>query len=298
MNRIKNIFAILRWVIRLGVAHSAIGAACLLCSPAQAQNEGYTEPFQSIALASSESGVLTLVKVHVGDRVRAGQVLIELEKDIQEANLKIAEQAIESHGPVDLARAEIELQNCRLKKLVMLRDEGHARQEEVERTKADIAIAKAKLLTAEEDLLMKKQEYERAKLFLERRSIRAPQDGVISEILKDSGEFIAANDPTILKLVQLDPLLAVFNVPAFEAVQLQIGQKVSLQFPVEKQTVEGIVELISPLTDAESGTTRVKIRIANPEGRYRSGERCLFETMHGSSPTEPLAHSKAKAAHP
>jgi multidrug efflux pump subunit AcrA (membrane-fusion protein) len=36
----------------------------------------------------------------------------------------------------------------------------------------------------------------------------------------------------------------------------------------------GTVEFISPITDAESGTVLVKVRVANPHGRFRSGERC------------------------
>jgi RND family efflux transporter MFP subunit len=294
MNRTKSIIAFLRWAINRRITLAATLATFFINSLAHAQNEGFTEPYQTISLASSESGVISNVNVHVGDRVTAGQVLVELEKDVQEANLMIAEQAINAHGPVELARAERELHKSRLKKLEILMTEGHARQEEVDRTRADLEIAAAKLQSAEEDLLMKKQEYERAKLLLERRSVRAPRAGVISEILKDPGEFIAANDPVILNLVQLDPLLAVFNLTASDAAQLKLGQEVTLSFPAENQTAKGTVEIISPLTDAESGTTRVKIRIANPEGRYRSGERCLIGMFPSSFRNEPTSHSKSK----
>lgn len=296
MKRKKFIPSVPRWAIRIHVALAAVLSALLLNSPTLAQNEGFTEPFQSISLASSESGVIATVNVHVGDRVQAGQVVAELEKDIQETNLKIAEQAFDTHGPVDLARAERDLHKCRLKKLETLLAEGHARQEEVDRTKADIAIAEAKLQSAEEDLLMKKQECDRAKLLLDRRMIRAPQEGVISERLKEPGEFIAANDPVVMKLVQLDPLLAVFNLPASDAAQLRIGQKISLYFPLQKLNVEGTVEIISPLTDAESGTTRVKIRIPNPDGHYRSGERCILDLFRSSSPNEQKSHTNFKSA--
>jgi RND family efflux transporter MFP subunit len=298
MKRTKSITVFLRWVVHLRAMLSATLVTFFVNPPAQAQNEGFTEPYQTISLASSESGVISTVNVHVGDRVNAGQVVVELEKDLQEANLLIAEQAMSAHGPVELARTERELHKARLKKLEMLLAEGHARQEEVDRTRADMEIAAAKLQAAEEDLLMKGQEYERARLFLERRSVRAPRAGVISEILKDPGEFIAANDPVILNLVQLDPLFAVFNLTASDAAQLKLGQNVALSFPAENQTAKGTVEIISPLTDAESGTTRVKVRIANPEGRYRSGDRCLFDKFPSSAPTKPTFHSKSKQAIP
>jgi RND family efflux transporter MFP subunit len=291
MDREKHKMTYQLRIFRHELLLSAALLALLAESSAGAQYEGFTEPYQSIALASSESGVVTVVNVHVGDRVKSGQVLVELEKDIQQANLRIAEQAINARGAIDLALAERELHKGRLKKLETLLVEGDARQEEVDRTRADLAIAEAKLETSEEDLAMKKQEYDRARLCLERRSIRAPQDGAISDILKDPGEFIAANDPVILNLAQLDPLLAVFNLPSSQAAQLKVGQKAVLSLPNQKETAEGSVETISPLTDAESGTTRVKIRIANPDGRYRGGERCLFDMPPDRNDEVPRAKS-------
>ena len=64
-------------------------------------------------------------------------------------------------------------------------------------------------------------------------------------------------------------------VPA--VAQLKLGQTMKIRFPVSKQMIEGQVSFISPVTDAESGMVRVKVRIANADGKSRSGERCLIE---------------------
>ena len=42
---------------------------------------------------------------------------------------------------------------------------------------------------------------------------------------------------------------------------------------------------VAPITDAESGTVRVKVRIDNPNGNYRSGERWTLEVMGDTSLT-------------
>ena len=62
-----------------------------------------------------------------------------------------------------------------------------------------------------------------------------------------------------------------------EATKLRIDQDVTIHFLDSEVETKGTVEFISPVTDAESGTVRVKIRIDNPDGKYRSGERCTLE---------------------
>ncbi len=170
---------------------------------------------------------------------------------------------------------------------------GHARPEEVHRAQADLEIAQAHLLEAEEDLVLRQLEYEKIKTQVERRTIRAPISGVVSRIYKEQGEFVAPNDPSILTLVQLDPLLAVFSLTSEQAGMLRADQEVSVQVPGVTQMVPAIVEFIAPVTDAESGTILVKIRLDNSAGAYRSGTRC---TLHLQAATEVAGQTASEAA--
>ena len=139
-------------------------------------------------------------------------------------------------------------------------------------------------MSAEEDLLIKKLDYKKIEAQLERRILRAPIDGVIAKIQKEEGEYVAPHDPYVLTLVQLDPLLATFPLSNSQTAQLTIGTKVLLR-PMdagdpqkgESVLMEGRVDFIAPVTDAESGTVRVKVRTDNRGGKYRSGERCSWE---------------------
>jgi RND family efflux transporter MFP subunit len=246
--------------------------------------DGFTEPYQTIDVAAAESGILTDIKVREGDAVRQGQVLATLDHDVLVALLAIAEQSMRSTGTLDSAQAELQLRQSRLEKLELLRAQGHASQEEIERARTDVTIAAAQVRTAQEEQLIRKLEYEKIKLQVEHRLLRAPIDGVISRIAKDKGEYVAPNDPRVMTLVQLDPLTATFSLSVPQAAQLALGQKVTLrpldaldQVSAAAAAVEGSVEFIAPVTDAESGTVRVKVRIENPDGRNRSGERCSLQ---------------------
>ena len=239
--------------------------------------EGFTEPYKAINVAVPETGIVTELKVTEGDRVEEGDVIASLDSDVHQALLSIARAGMESHGRIDSAQAEVVMRKDRLEKLETLHERGHARAEEVARARADVAIAQGSLLAAAEQLQLKKLEYEKILVQLNRRTIRSPLTGTINQVFKEEGEFVAPGDPTIVSIVQLHPLTATFLMSRKQADMLKEEQSVTVTFVDKESSAEGKVEFISPTIDAESGTVRVSVRIDNADGKLQSGERCLME---------------------
>ena len=100
--------------------------------------------------------------------------------------------------------------------------------------------------------------------------------GVVAMLHKEQGEFVAPNNPDVLTLVKLDRLLAGFSIMSPRAESLGLGDRVSIAFAAGNRKAEGVVEFIAPIIDAESGTVQVRVRLENPDGRFRSGERCTL----------------------
>lgn len=262
----------------LGATVLGLALATSAASPvAGLELEGFTEPFRTINIAADETGIIDEVLVHEGEKVESGQPLARLNSEVHRTLLAIAEQGMQAEGRLDAALADRQLRQDRYAKLESLRVDGHARQEEVDRAATELAVAEANVRTAREDRLTKKLEYERIKVQLERRTIRAPVAGVVTKLHKQVGEFVAPNNPDVLILVQLDPLLANFTMMSDQAPQLSEGQKIKVRLLSGNTEVLGVVEFIAPTTDAESGTIRIKVRIENPAGRLRSGERCKID---------------------
>lgn len=236
--------------------------------------EGYTEPYRTINVATSQTGILDQLRVREGDHVNEGQILGALDNDVHAALLAVAKAGMEAHGERDSAQAELGLRQRRLEALEKLLTDGHARPEEVERARTDLAIAEAHVQTALEDKELKTLEYTRIRLQMEQRSIRAPLAGEVTTIYKQRGEFLAPNEPVLLRLVELDPLRVTFFLSRPQADLLRIDSQVRVSFVAGNQTVVGAVEFVSPVTDAESGTVSVKVRLANPGQRLHGGERC------------------------
>lgn len=241
------------------------------------QYDGYTEPADVVNVAVAEAGIVDAVVVREGDAVQEGQVLAQLDDELHLKLLAIAEEAMRAEGQLNSALAELQLHRHRLEKLTTAREQGYARQEEVFRAAADVGIAEAKVLTVREDLGIKELEAQRIRIQVARLTVRAPMDGVITKIHKKKGEYVGPNDPHLLEMVKLTPLLAKFSIPSNRARKLSHGETVTIHLDPSGAAASATVSFIGPVTDAQSGTVQVKAEIENDEGKFYSGERCTIQ---------------------
>jgi RND family efflux transporter MFP subunit len=238
--------------------------------------EGFTEPIRKLDVIPPEQGVLSSIKVHEGDCVKKDQLLGSLDCDTQEAALRIAQGNAKAHGRLDSAIADRDLRRWRLAKIQTLRKQGNANEEEVTRAAMELAVAEANVLTALEQHGTDSLEAERAAAMLERRMMRSPFDGVVTRVFREEKEFVGGNNTPVMTLMQSSKLRVTFTMPTALAARLKIGQNVALTFPTTGQKATGTIEFISPVTEAESDTVRVKVLIDNKEGKYRCGVRCAI----------------------
>lgn len=240
--------------------------------------DGFTEPFRTVEVAAPESGLVQEVLVREGTQVAAGQPLARLDVDLHEALLAIAAADKDARGRVSAAEAEVDVRRQRLRAIEQVRAAGHASQEELDRAAADLKVAEGRLAEAREALALKELEHRRIQVQIERRTIRAPLRGIVIDVLKEPGEFIAPNDPVLFTVVQLDPLIATFDVLGAASTQYSVGDEVEVRLTAAGQAVGAIVDYISPVMDAESSTVAVRVRIPNPKGELQSGQACQLLT--------------------
>ena len=251
--------------------------------------ESFTEPYRKIDIAPPETGTLSKLLVREGDRVQAGQVLASLDCEMLEVSLEIAKAAMEARGQLESALAERKMRQSRSEKLDELRTRGHASAEEVERAKTDLAVVEANVRSKQEQSAIDVLEHKKIEAMIERRVMRSPIDGIVSRVYREEREFVPANTPTVLTVVQLDPLRITFSVPTGQAETLKVGQQVRLSFSETSENATGTVELVAPVTEAESGTVRVKVLLPNAKGNYRCGVRCCLELPGDSGGDKPQA---------
>ncbi|MEO1524685.1 MAG: efflux RND transporter periplasmic adaptor subunit [Planctomycetota bacterium] len=252
--------------------------------------DGFTEPKFNILVAASEMGRLETVNVKVGQRVKKGQLVAKLDDELQEQAAVGAKIRAEMRGEVEAAQAEAAVMQLRVEQLRSLADQQMARPYELKRAIADWEIAKKQVMAAQEQIQLRQHEWARYETQFQRRRVLAPMDGVVAKIFHAPGEYISPSDPAVIRLLVLDEIYAVFNVPVDEAEGITVGSAVSVHVSSLRKGLTGQVETVSPEIDGESGTVEVRVLLDNRDGKLRSGDRCQMlgvAKRNAALPTTP-----------
>lgn len=245
-------------------------------SLASAQINGFTEPFRKVELASDEAGSIASLLVDEGSHVEAGQVLAELDDRVQRLQVESAEHLVNSTSALEAASRTLDKRSLIAGRIRELINTGHATESELIRAELEESIARAKYVAAEEETIGREIDLRRAQLMLERRAIRAPFSAVVSQVYRQEGEFLSPLHPEVVSLIQVDKLLAVFNVPSNEIADLRNLSQIPVLFN-DGTEVTGKLHSIGVQTDAESGTVAVKVLLDNSAGNLRGGEQCYLD---------------------
>ncbi|MFK7766758.1 MAG: efflux RND transporter periplasmic adaptor subunit [Mariniblastus sp.] len=249
--------------------------AFLLSTVADAQIDGFTEPFRSIELSSDETGSIATLAVEEGQSIAKDEVVAKLDGRVQELQLEIATRLAETKSQLIAAEHTLKKRQAILNRLKELNGKGHASPSELIRAEMELSIAEAKVLSAKEEQAVRAIERRRAEVQFIRRTIVSPFAGVVSKIHRREGEFLSPLHPEVVTIIQVDRLFATFAVPSSQIETFEIGKEFNLEMD-SGQTVTGRVHRIGVQTDAQSGTIEVKLVIDNPMLELRSGEICTL----------------------
>ena len=215
--------------------------------------DGFTQPRHEVMLAADEMGRIKSIEVVVGQHVEAGQVIARLENKLQVSAIKTATVQVNMVGEMDAAKVELELNQVRVEKIRKLFANKMARPDELRRSEADLRIAKARISSMEEQMALREIELQRAKLLLERRKVVAPMAGVIAEIFLSPGESVSPSSPTVVELLAIDELIAIFDVPVEDTLSINIGSPVRVRLRSVAETIDASILSITPKIDGTSG---------------------------------------------
>lgn len=260
--------------------------------------EAFTEPFKVIELAAPEAGRLAVIHVQRGTRVKAGQLLVELDLQVQQAALKVAEQRASATARVEAMRVELGRKQRRSATLKELNIKGGGTAEELLNAEAEQQIAELNVRAAEEEIELHKLELKELEAQIEQRRVYSKIAGIVTEVPREVGEYVSSAEPHVITVVDLSRLRVTFFITTEKAVTLESGQHIAIHLSGRSQPVDGEIEYVGPLTQADSGRVRVDVVIDNARGELRSGLRCsmgevLFQRA-ALKPETPVSSTKAR----
>lgn len=226
--------------------------------------EGILEPWKTCKVSCSEQGLLDCVYVKLGDRVQPGQVLAQLDQRLNKIQLDIATAQASASGRIQMARAEVELAERKIRSIEQAREKKYSTQSELDRAEAELKISRSRLQAEEDEAHILSLQAKRIEILLQQRQIVSPLSGVVEKIFKAPGEYISPNSPEVVQIVDTSKLRARFFLQLVERQGLIPGASVRLKLS-DRQITDGIVENIAPIAAGESGLIEVQVIIENPE---------------------------------
>jgi HlyD family secretion protein len=238
-----------------------------------------------IRVAPEVAGQLATIKVHKGDRVRAGDVVaelpaIELSASVAQARAAL-DAAIASRGHVYAgvrdeeiaslaaaiakAKAKLEYAQAQLTRSATLAQNNFATQQALDQAQNDVASARADVAEAEAnhdaavagptreeraiaDAQVKAAASALAVLerHLDKTILRAPADGVVAVVVAEIGENVRAGEP-VLAIEQTGKRWLSFNAREDLVHGLTVGAKVDVARAGTSDTTPAVVTELLPL---------------------------------------------------
>ncbi|NIQ02613.1 MAG: efflux RND transporter periplasmic adaptor subunit [Nitrospinaceae bacterium] len=231
------------------------------------------EPHMTVELSSPVSGILEVVNVKRGDRVKKGQVLARLKSGVEEASLKLAKARADSLTDKKSQKVRYELSKRKLARIEKLYRKNMVPKSDQDEAETEKIVAELEVLRAEENHQLALLDMNRAKEILKLRSIVSPIDGVVVERFKSPGEYV--EEQPIMKLAQIDPLNVEVIVPLSWLGSIKPGMPALIrpERPV-RRTFKARVAIVDPVVDASSGTIGIRLELPNPKFRLSAGLKC------------------------
>jgi HlyD family secretion protein len=233
-------------------------------------------------------GRIAEVLVDQGSVVKAGQLLVQLDDQDLEQQVRMA-TAVIGTSEATLGRFRAEIAQAKSTYAKTEADLGRTRmliaansisQSELDQTQEAFELAKSGLLKAEASLLEAEQQVvlnRETQKFQEARladsKLIAPFDGLVIERQRDAGAIVVPGSP-ILQLISLDELWVSAWVDETEMDQLQDQQPAKIVFRSQPSTsFEGVVARLGKQSDRETREFIVDVRALKLPDTWAIGQR-------------------------
>lgn len=228
-------------------------------------------PRRDVKLSAEVTGRVRRVEVHLGDRVKKGALLAQLDdrqfrQAVREARaaVELAEAGeLKARVELDSAKRDLDRKAPLVKKSLLSKGEFDVVTSRHETARSALELARAQTAQA-------KARLERALLDLGNTKIEAPFDGAVAARNVDPGALVSPGT-SLFRMTDVDHLVVRFAAPERDVVRLEKGQEVRVALDaLPGLDYRGAVDRISPVVDTETRTTPVEVRLAN-DGRLKPG---------------------------
>ncbi|WAC26072.1 efflux RND transporter periplasmic adaptor subunit [Ancylobacter sp. SL191] len=229
-----------------------------------------------VKLSAAVPGLIEAIHVERGDRVKKGQLLVELESNVERAQLAIARSRARNDQPVKAAQARVKFTAQAADRIIRLKqtNPGAVTALQFDEVTSQADIAAFNLREAELNLEAAALDVERALAVLDQKRVVSPIDGIVVERTMEAGEY-RNEQSSILTLAQIDPLQVEVFIPVAYYGATPPGRHAEVTFdaPLASRH-QATVTVADQILDTGSGTFAVRLTLPNPDLAIPAGLRC------------------------
>ncbi|MFH0703223.1 MAG: efflux RND transporter periplasmic adaptor subunit [bacterium] len=277
----------------------------------------------SVSLQPQISGQIAKITVKAGDRVVAGQLLIQIDKRKQEAALNSA-RADAAASKATVAQTKSMLNNYEIQRTAFesnlelnkklydrytaLFKQKTVSQQDLEKytdgynkAKADLDANTAQIESQKASIEAAKSNYEKATFFVKEQEtqlqyydITAPYSGIIGDIPVKEGGYVTETTQ-LLSITQNDPLEINIGLPIDKVFDIQKGLPVEVLDNTGKVIGNSKISFVSPKVDTNTQTILVKAILSNSKGILKVDQSIKVRVIYNKAsgilvPTGAVSH--------
>jgi RND family efflux transporter MFP subunit len=213
-------------------------------------------------------GYVTKIVVKSGDRVKAGQALLQIDPIKQEATVSGQEAARAAQ------EATVQLAKINLDRAKKLSEAGVIAKSDLDNAQSAYDSAAAQLKSLQEQVNTQKAE-------LGYYGVRAPFDGIVGDIPVRVGDRVAVTTQ-LTTVDEPGALEAYIYVPSARAHDLKLGLPVKLLDQSGGVLTETQVTFVSPQVDTDTQTVLAKAAVGNKNDGLRASQQVRAQLTWGT----------------
>ena len=173
------------------------------------------QPRSIVDLGTPEDGILTRVLVKRGQHVEKGEPVAELDSELQRLQMALMRLRSGDAATVDSTQAKLAFRKAQSERMKRLYKRRVISTKQRDEAAVETALAEFDLKSAKMGRAINKVELKQAQERLNRRTLRSPVKGIVTEVTMSTGEFVH-EQVSVMRIAELHPLHVEVFLPVSE----------------------------------------------------------------------------------